>query len=784
MSTSDNSNPSNMTNDDTIMHDHPLYLHQTDNPGLILISKKLTGSDNYGINSDTRALSERNNDMIISWILNVVTEQISNNLNFVSFASKLWSEFQEYYYQIDGHRIYQLTHDLIQLKQLNCVVEVYYQKLKGRENVERDQRKRLIQFLMGLDKGYSNIRGQILLMYPLPTVVKAYGMVRHEEKQREGILYKPNTPAIFSTFSNNPRNYTNQNYTCQRNFSRGETSNSTERRSVFKKGLYYGNCSKEGHTKAECYKIVGYPTGHPLYGKFPAKQTPKSTNDSRKYRTVNKVMGQNEQMPMGQPEKNEGPSGSSHQHQSIPDSHASDKRIALDSLCNGLYLLNKEPTSLNPLHTAFTLSSKQYLWHSKLGHSSPTVLKQIKCLSSSFPFNSNLHCTICPLAKHHSLLFHESKSYASNLFELVHIDVWGPYRHTTINKCKYFLIIVDDHSRATWTYLMPSKNHAISNIKTFYFYILNHFKTTIKTIWSDNGTEFLNSSLSDFFSQHGIIHQTICPYTPQQNARVERKHKQLLEIARELKLQANFPIHFWGYCILAATYIINRLPSRAINNKSPVELLYNKPPSLDNLKVIGYRAHVHQNTTNKFENKAIPAVLVGYSNQQKRYILYDPKTHKTTTSRHVTFDENIFPFHITPQSTINHPNSPSSFTPIFIPQPNSPLTPSTTPSTASPASSTAQSHPSHSEPITPTHTTQSTSTPSPSQTSNITTDMTDPPTPTPSPGPPTPTPSPDPPTPTPSPPTPPPKRISTNTNFFPDPTNNQLSGPPKPTPST
>ncbi|GJU81846.1 cysteine-rich receptor-like protein kinase 8 [Tanacetum coccineum] len=142
------------------------------------------------------SLFSRNNDMIISWILNVVTEQISNNLNFVSSASKLWSELQEYYSQIDGHRIYQLTHDLIQLKQLNCVVEVYYQKLKGfwdeldaleaphlcncpwncenrRENVERDQRKRLIQFLMGLDKGYSNIRGQILLMYPLPTADSA-----------------------------------------------------------------------------------------------------------------------------------------------------------------------------------------------------------------------------------------------------------------------------------------------------------------------------------------------------------------------------------------------------------------------------------------------------------------------------------------------------------------------------------------------------------------------------------------------------------------------------------
>ncbi|GJS02490.1 retrovirus-related pol polyprotein from transposon TNT 1-94 [Tanacetum coccineum] len=260
----------------------------------------------------------------------------------------------------------------------------------------------------------------------------------------EGILSKPNNPTIFSTFSNNQ--------------------------------------SKEGHTKAECYKLVGYPVGHPLYGKYPAKQPPKSINDSKNYRTVNMVMGQNEQMEMDQNEKTE---ASPNQNNSTPDSHVStrmdqlqnqlnqvlmmlqnnkepyigkiysnfaqipmfttslicdlivawikdsgatdhictaldlminiqtftnpifitlpngqntqvtqhgsviinefitlhnvfydqDHRIALGSLCNGLYLLNKEPTSSSSPHTAFTLSSKQHIWHSRLGHSSPNAAK-------------------------------------------------------------------------------------------------------------------------------------------------------------------------------------------------------------------------------------------------------------------------------------------------------------------------------------------------------------------------------------------------------------------------
>ncbi|GJS73097.1 cysteine-rich receptor-like protein kinase 8 [Tanacetum coccineum] len=98
---------------------HPLYLHPNDHPGLILISKKLTSSENYSswkrsmmialnaknklkivtgalnepsVDSEERAMWERTNDMIISWILNTISDQISNNLNFMNSASALWSE--------------------------------------------------------------------------------------------------------------------------------------------------------------------------------------------------------------------------------------------------------------------------------------------------------------------------------------------------------------------------------------------------------------------------------------------------------------------------------------------------------------------------------------------------------------------------------------------------------------------------------------------------------------------------------------------------------------------
>lgn len=135
-----------------------------------------------------------------------MSEEIGNHLTYVNSAYDLWNELFEHYLQLDGHRIYQIANEIVELKQLNCTVEVYYHKLKGlwdeldaieapyactckcvcnnvKENSEREQRKRLVQFLMGLNECYTNIRGQILLMQPLPNVAKAYSMLRQEESK-------------------------------------------------------------------------------------------------------------------------------------------------------------------------------------------------------------------------------------------------------------------------------------------------------------------------------------------------------------------------------------------------------------------------------------------------------------------------------------------------------------------------------------------------------------------------------------------------------------------------
>lgn len=181
------------------------------------------------------------------------------------------------------------------------------------------------------------------------------------------------------------------------------------------------------------------------------------------------------------------------------------------------------------------------MWHKILGHTSNTVLNKIPSLISvSETFCSDIY----PLAKQCNSPFSSSSSYTIAPFDLVHCDVWSPYRTLTVDGCRYFLTLVDDNSRAIWTVLLPTKQHVILSLQEFYAYVSVQFKTSIKCFRSDNGGEFLNYTLSSFFTSHGILHQTTSSYTPQQNGRVERRHRTLLEMTRALKIQYSIPARF------------------------------------------------------------------------------------------------------------------------------------------------------------------------------------------------------------------------------------------------
>ncbi|CAN1268353.1 Retrovirus-related Pol polyprotein from transposon TNT 1-94 [Linum perenne] len=328
--------------------------------------------------------------------------------------------------------------------------------------------------------------------------------------------------------------------------------------------------------------------------------------------------------------------------------------IGIAKLRGGLYLLEQHDKDGHTLMIGASSPVYFDLWHYRLGHSSVRPQHLTGC-----PVNHRFHCRICPAAKQTRIQFPDSVSRAECCFDLVHMDVWGPYSIASMGGHKYFLTIVDDHSRFTWVRLMSSKSEVRTLIADFVVMVQTQYGRMIKAFRTDNGLEF---RMTDFYNSRGIEHQTTCAYTSQQNGRVERKHRHILNVARALLFQASLPTIFWGYAVLHATHLINRLPTPILTNKSPFEILTTKPAAYDHLRVFGCLVYstVLLPSRLKLDSRASTCVFLGFPATTKGYFLYDLQSNQITISRDVVFHENLFPFDKSAEP-LNHSQSSDLF---------------------------------------------------------------------------------------------------------------------------
>ena len=128
---------------------------------------------------------------------------------------------------------------------------------------------------------------------------------------------------------------------------------------------------------------------------------------------------------------------------------------------------------------------------------------------------------------------------------------------------------------------------------------------------------------------------------------MERKHKNLLQIACSLMFQSHLSKKLWGDSILTTTYIINKLPNFILSSKTPYELFYDKLPYYNILKCFGCLYYVinTQPFKDKFSYRAFKCFFIGYVHGLKVYKAYDLHSHHIYISRDIVFYENIFPYH-------------------------------------------------------------------------------------------------------------------------------------------
>jgi hypothetical protein len=184
---------------------NPFFFHHSDHPGMVLVSKPLDG-ENYStwcramtisLNAksklgfidgtttmpsatakpDDYAAWKKCNDMILSWILNSLTQDLADSVIFSTTAQEVWEDLRDRFSQSNAPRIFQIERDIACLAQDQLTVAAYYTRLKklwdelGSYNDTvcscgaDHKRRRLMQFLMGLNESYSAIQSRLLIIH-------------------------------------------------------------------------------------------------------------------------------------------------------------------------------------------------------------------------------------------------------------------------------------------------------------------------------------------------------------------------------------------------------------------------------------------------------------------------------------------------------------------------------------------------------------------------------------------------------------------------------------------
>jgi hypothetical protein len=285
-------------------------------------------------------------------------------------------------------------------------------------------------------------------------------------------------------------------------------------------------------------------------------------------------------------------------------------------------------------------------WHDRLGHPSLSIVTKVidsNNLSCSSVSNKQTVCDACQQAKSHQLPYSRSVSSTHFPLQLVHSDVWGPAVES-VGRKRYYVSFVDDFSRFTWIYFLKYKSEVFQKFHEFQTMVERQFDRKILAMQTDWGGEY--QKLNSFFSQIGIIHHVSCPHAHQQNGVIERKHRHIVEVGLSLLAHASMPLKFWDEAFMAATFLINRLPSKVIENQTPFERLLKQKPEYLSLRTFGCACWPNLRPYNhhKLELRSKQCAFLGYSNLHKGYKCLDIQSGRVYISRDVIFDEGVFPF--------------------------------------------------------------------------------------------------------------------------------------------
>lgn len=232
-------------------------------------------------------------------------------------------------------------------------------------------------------------------------------------------------------------------------------------------------------------------------------------------------------------------------------------------------------------------------WHERLAHQNIKYVRNI-LKSQGLKYIDDWDdyvCEGCAYGKQTRTSHPANPKTAENPLDLVHVDM-GHVSEPSLGNARYFLLFKDDHTHYRTIYFMKTKDEAPDKLESYINLVENQLGRKIKCIRSDNGREIKNARTDEILKKRGIHHTTTNTHTPEQNGRIEREMRTVVEAARTAIHANGLSKRLWAEAANHAIFTLNQTGTSTIEGKTPAQLWFGRQININKLRAFGCECYV------------------------------------------------------------------------------------------------------------------------------------------------------------------------------------------------
>ncbi|KAI0993059.1 hypothetical protein K3495_g15125, partial [Podosphaera aphanis] len=295
------------------------------------------------------------------------------------------------------------------------------------------------------------------------------------------------------------------------------------------------------------------------------------------------------------------------------------------------------------------------LIHRRFGHYGPNIIGKLHKTSNidrvKIPIAEKRICKSCKIGKMKNKICNTLAQHKTEPLELISFDVAGPFPKS-LRGNRYFLQVIDNWTRRTWSIPMKTKDQAISELRKLRVREERQTGRKLKSTRSDNAPE-LKHVMLQWEREDGVVANFTAIASSHQNGPAERSIQTAEMAIRTMIDDAELPIEFWDEAVEYDSYIRNRLPLGPIIDgqlTSPLEAYTGVRPNVEHIRPWGYKAYGYVNPKtleakgrhDKLVVRGREGVFMGFSeNTEKHTKIYAPDLGRVERVNAVLIDEKV-----------------------------------------------------------------------------------------------------------------------------------------------